>query len=436
MKKKNYYIIYEIENRDFIPRMLIGLELAKNGNRVFLVSKYFFYKNLNYFPTGMILEKGITNDEEKNYDKILDRGHLLSVIDEEGARYYDNEPKFLSIRISKRTSKKISHFFCWGNKQKKKINHIIKKNISVSGAPKYDLYNIKKIFKDQLAMIKKFKPYILISSNFTFATWEDKDFKEKINSLKKNYKVNHSSYWNNYVKKYKFKKIVLKAFIKDLIRLSKKFKRINFILRPHPNDNQSFWHKKFNKLNNFSVNSKFSIEPWIINCNALINNNCTTTLDGLINKKKVINYSKIKRKGESYFFNKYTHNVKSYESLAKHIRTNYEINSINYKKLITHLKGYINYNPNKNCYKTISENLNSFKFKKEEFSLITKNILSVMFQKDKIINLFRKKSINKKIVNRSPIYYYKVKKNIEKIYPKYTSINFRSINEQLYTFES
>ncbi len=58
MKKKNYYIIYEIENRDFIPRMLIGLELAKNGNRVFLVSKYFFYKNLNYFPTGMILEKG------------------------------------------------------------------------------------------------------------------------------------------------------------------------------------------------------------------------------------------------------------------------------------------------------------------------------------------------------------------------------------------
>ena len=122
--------------------------------------------------------------------------------------------------------------------------------------------------------------------------------------------------------------------------------------------------------------------------------------------------------------------------MAKHIRTNYEINNINYKKLITHLKGYINYNPNKNCYKTISENLNSFKFKKEEFSLITKNILSIMFQKDKIINLFRKKSVNKKIVNRSPIYYYKVKKNIEKIYPKYTSINFRSINDQLYTFES
>ncbi len=285
MKKKNYYIIYEIENRDFVQRMLISLDLAKSGNRVFLVSKYFFYKNLNYFPVGMVLEKGITNDEEKNYSKILDRGYLLSVIDEEGARYYDNEPEFLNIRISKKTSKKISHFFCWGMRQKKKINHIIKRNIIVSGTPKYDLYNLKKIFKDKLDIIKKIGPYILISSNFTYATWNDKDFKKKISSLK-NYQNKHSSYWDNYKKKYKFKKSVLKFFIKDLIKVSKKLKKMNFILRPHPNDNQTFWNKKFNNISNIKVNSDFSIEPWIINCDALINNNCTTTLDALINKKK------------------------------------------------------------------------------------------------------------------------------------------------------
>ena len=435
MKKKNYYIIYEIENRDFVQRMLISLDLAKSGNRVFLVSKYFFYKNLNYFPVGMVLEKGITNDEEKNYSKILDRGYLLSVIDEEGARYYDNEPEFLNIRISKKTSKKISHFFCWGMRQKKKINHIIKRNIIVSGTPKYDLYNLKKIFKDKLDIIKKIGPYILISSNFTYATWNDKDFKKKISSLK-NYQNKHSSYWDNYKKKYKFKKSVLKFFIKDLIKVSKKLKKMNFILRPHPNDNQTFWNKKFNNISNIKVNSDFSIEPWIINCDALINNNCTTTLDALINKKKVINYNKIKRKGESFFFNKYTHNARSYNDLIKSLKKDYKMNNNNYKKLISYLKSYINYDSNTNSYKKISENLNNCKFNKKEFSSINKKILSAKFLMDKTFNLMRKKSVNKKIINRSPIYYYKIKKNIEKIYPKYSSINFKSVNNQLYTFES
>ena len=111
MKVKNYFIIYEIENRDFIQRMLISLELASKGNRVFLVSKYFFYKNFKYFPVGMVLDKGITNNEVQEQKKILDKKFLLSVIDEEGARYYDNEPNFIDIRISKKTSKRISHFF-------------------------------------------------------------------------------------------------------------------------------------------------------------------------------------------------------------------------------------------------------------------------------------------------------------------------------------
>ncbi len=112
------------------------------------------------------------------------------------------------------------------------------------------------------------------------------------------------------------------------------------------------------------------------------------------------------------------------------------MNNNNYKKLISYLKSYINYDSNTNSYKKISENLNNCKFNKKEFSSINKKILSAKFLMNKTFNLMRKKSVNKKIINRSPIYYYKIKKNIEKIYPKYSSINFKSVNNQLYTFES
>ena len=434
MKVKNYFIIYEIENRDFIQRMLISLELASKGNRVFLVSKYFFYKNFKYFPVGMVLDKGITNNEVQEQKKILDKKFLLSVIDEEGARYYDNEPNFIDIRISKKTSKRISHFFCWGKKQKTKIKFINENKISISGSPKYDLYNkdLDLIYESQKKIIKKLKPYILISSNFVYATYKNKDFKKKIELLRKeDESKNKLSFWNNYIKKYNFKKKVLNLFIGDLIKLSNRFKKLNFILRPHPNDDQSFWLNKFKKNKNLKILSDFSIEPWIKECECLLSNNCTTTIEASLIEKKTINYSPIKRKKEKYFFNDLSYNVKSIKKLIEIIKIKKKI----HKKKLKRFNDYIYFDPNKKSYKIISDKLNTFKFEKKLFSLLERKRLSLIYFINKFVDLIRRKTINQKLLNRKPEYYYDIKSKIDKIYPKYSSINFNSINEQLYIFE-
>ena len=64
-KKKLYYLIYEIEYRDFLPRLLISLSLARENNYVFLITFNKFRKIYNFLPKGVVLFHNLSVAKKK-----------------------------------------------------------------------------------------------------------------------------------------------------------------------------------------------------------------------------------------------------------------------------------------------------------------------------------------------------------------------------------
>ncbi len=434
MIKKHYYILYEVEDRDLVQRLLICLELALNNHQVYLVSKYYFYKNINKFPKGLILEKGITTDQYSDYKKAFLLGFKLSVIDEEGVRYYDREKNFIDIRVNKNISKKIDNFFCWGKRQKQMLSFIDKKKLIVSGSPKFDLYKKKlnNIFFEQSQYTKKLKPFIFVPSNFTYATWPNIYFKKKISTLTDLHDKTNIKFWKSYKKKYEYKKKVLGKFIRELKYISKKFKNLTFVFRPHPNDYNKYWEKKFSQEKNIKVDNSFSVEPWIKNCEFTINNFCTTALEAYVAGKNSIIFDPFNNKT----YNKHLYSLVSFKATnRKKLEKNFinllknkiHVNKSNFEKFNTYVLLKKDFS-----YRIIAKRLNDTKFDAMEINnLLNKNFLTKMIN----LKVGFQKVINNKISNRGFIYYKNIKNRIAKVITKYKKVQILYMDKQCYVFK-
>ena len=82
-REKVYYVLYESFARDFLPRLLIGIDLANKGHHVIFIGIREFFKIYDYLPEGIILSKGITANINDQNNKIHKRNHKHCVLDEE-----------------------------------------------------------------------------------------------------------------------------------------------------------------------------------------------------------------------------------------------------------------------------------------------------------------------------------------------------------------
>ena len=85
--------------------------------------------------------------------------------------------------------------------------------------------------------------------------------------------------------------------------------KLNFVFRPHPRQDLKKVKERFKGYKNIFVEYKYSITPWIYQCDLFIHSGCTTVFEALAMEKKVISYIKYKnkfRKNSLYFFGKHT----------------------------------------------------------------------------------------------------------------------------------
>ena len=76
----------------------------------------------------------------------------------------------------------------------------------------------------------------------------------------------------------------------SLRELARKNKNVNFIIRPHPMDNEIHWRDAVGEYENIQVIYKDSITAWIAGATALIHNSCTSAIEAVIQGVPVISY--------------------------------------------------------------------------------------------------------------------------------------------------
>jgi len=140
----NLYLHIEIFNREFQSKLLIAMESASKGMKVYL-GRLKPYLLRDFFVPGIILHKSITPskfrlDELKYYKK---KKFIVTSLDEEVGLVNNNPKKYIKLRYSTESLKLSDRVFTWGNydynnlcKEFKKY----KKKFILSGNPRLDFW--------------------------------------------------------------------------------------------------------------------------------------------------------------------------------------------------------------------------------------------------------------------------------------------------------
>ena len=320
----NLYLHIEILEREFQSKLLIAMESASRGIKVYM-GRLKPYLMRDFFVPGIILHKSTTPspsriNELRDYKK---KNFIVTSLDEEWGMVNSNSLDYLKLRYSEESIDLTKKVFTWGkfdfNNLSKKFKKYKKKFI-LSGNPRVDFWR-----KDFNFFYKKkkidYKNYILFSLNFTLLS--KKELIQKSKFLKETNYVNRGLTVNFLKKRVKDSFRMYKEFSKLIKSLSSKT-NLTIIVRPHPIDklkNYDF----LNKYSNVKVIKKGSISEWIHHAKIVVHSGCAGGLEASARGIPTISYLPFESVHGHKFSNKFsikTKNIKKCLDIIKKITSN------------------------------------------------------------------------------------------------------------------
>ena len=112
----NLYIHIEILEREFLSKLLIGMETASRGIKTYM-GRLESYLMRDFFVPGIILHKSITPSRKriKELEEYKKRNFVVTSLDEEvGLVNLDNNFNYLKMRYSNESIDLTDKIFTWG----------------------------------------------------------------------------------------------------------------------------------------------------------------------------------------------------------------------------------------------------------------------------------------------------------------------------------
>lgn len=420
----------EVYNREIESRMLLALEAASRGYNVVIAERSLIQKlALNGdLPPGIIHMKD-ANSTKPNIEiikKLKKKNFLITAQDEESGILYEKYSQFAKVRFNNiKSFKYFSYFFCWGKRDYDFLKKY--KCAYLTGSPRFDLLLHKK-------KQKNIKKNILFSTSYQVTGI--RSFTDRIFST-----INRDNYDDN-VEKYAYNLESFHAlkvyYIVKLIRyLSKKFKKYQIIVRPHPSDDPKNWTKLINiKASNIIIDDvkKKSLNESILDASYIVQNGCTSAIEAFFLKTQCISYVPINWKEDilSKFPNSLGITAKNERQVENIIRKKVKKKNINKRKI----KERVFFNNNFFASETQIDLFDKLNLKTKKYNpslvfkirnIITKALKQIFFNKYKEngkANIkfpkFEKNKINKIIKNCAQI------TNKE----KYSDLTYQIINDK------
>ena len=327
----NIYIHVEISARELDSKLLLATIAAAKGHQVIISDLPGISGGINkgLLAPGVFHTKSLTPTKKKieRHKNFLKKGFIVTSIDEEGGLDVDGYDEFSNTRYSDITIDQSSSIFAWGNddvnalksKYPKHSSKIIK-----TGSPRADLW--KPLFSDYWINFenKPQKPFLLISSNLTFANYM-RPLHESIKNQSK------AGYYERYpwLLEYHFgvtaeNYLTTYEFIKAIKYLSKHSNGYDIVLRPHPVEDIKIWKTYLEGVNNVHVIREDSISAWVNTAFAVMHSGCTTAFEATISQKPVISYDPYSRKYGNELPNKLGSRVENLEDLLSEVKKNFK----------------------------------------------------------------------------------------------------------------
>lgn len=291
------YIAVEIAVRELPSHLLLAVIAASRGHQVLLGSgnDILLCKRLNLLPLGPYLLKNmkVPAVSKVAYDVFLNAGFELYCHEQEPSTLYKDFESYLEVtQITSTQFMPFKGVFCWGERDYAgytKLFDRTREHFHNTGSPRVDLWRpeLKNLW--QRDYVRDLEPYILYISNNGFAVgkrhWTEYIETARIYELL-NSKEAEEEYYVNVQKDV----LMVQSAVFSLRDLAAKYRDVNFVVRPHPQDNESYWRDAIGDHENIHVIYRDSLTPWIAGAKAVIHNSCSSALEAVIQGVPVISY--------------------------------------------------------------------------------------------------------------------------------------------------
>ena len=279
----NFYIPVEVKDRELYAKLLLAKFAAENGFNVILGKKNDLNRLVLNMPKGIYYGLGIAENYNSFFEMLSKLGHIIVVGEEEGLITYSDE-MYLDMRISPQTIRHVDLIFTWGSENFSIISKGRKNNTSklrITGNPRFDLLkpNFSGVYENNINSIRaKYKEFILVCTSFPSCNHFIKNI-NYVQSLIDKKTLNDNNSIENFKKYQEVKTKTFRSFIEAIPLLAKVFNDIDIVIRPHPSENKDIYEDLAKKYRNVSVESRFSVHPWILCSKGIIHHYCTTSIE-------------------------------------------------------------------------------------------------------------------------------------------------------------
>tara|TARA_A100000164_G_C21941261_1_gene790838 strand:- start:1601 stop:2974 length:1374 start_codon:yes stop_codon:yes gene_type:complete len=332
----NIYLHVEISSRELDSKLLLATLAASRGHDIIVSDLIGILKGIdnNLLAPGIFHTKSLTPGEDKieRHKKLIDKGYMITSIDEEGNLNEHGYQLFARQRYSNKTIEQASAIFGWGSEDIDTLKEIYSnhsKKIFKTGSPRADLWksSFSNYWKAPSNLPKK--PFLLIASNLGYAN-NIRSFKEYIKFEKK---IGRFERDPNLLRKRfgetaeDFNKFFY--FIEAIKYLSKNANDYDIVLRPHPSEDIETWKIFLSDIKNVHIIREGPINAWLNKSFAVMHNSCTTALEATVSKKPLITYIPFEQNYASNLANELGYVVKTLEELSNKVKLIFDTTKLN-----------------------------------------------------------------------------------------------------------
>lgn len=286
-------LILPVENqvRELDAKLLLAAVAAERGFGVVVGSQPFIFLAMPTLPCGVFVAKSMRSVNDQTLALIRWLGHEVVAWDEEALVRFDS-PEYYPWRYSHKTFHKLSRLFCWGQNDADFFASYAGYRgapIHVTGNPRVDLLRaeLRGCFDRKVADLRRdHGRFVLLNTNFSFVN----NHLDSLNLLRcdnagrpaqlsragRGLSLAFGAAMAGH------QRAIFDGFRQLLPALARTFPQTKFILRPHPAENHETWQRHAAGLPNVEVIHDGNVVPWLIACQGLLHNGCTTAVEAAV----------------------------------------------------------------------------------------------------------------------------------------------------------
>ncbi|WP_420406234.1 surface carbohydrate biosynthesis protein [Nisaea sp.] len=288
MKYKRLYLPIEESARELNARLPLVFRAAARGYMVIVGDQWSMVRNLNKFMPGVVFLKGSNTVQSNWAGHARDSGHRVVAIDEEVTAMADR--RFVLQGVTSQFLGRLDKFFFQGPHQHRIFldefpEH--KDRFVVTGNPRFDLLSssMTRSFEPDVARIRgRFGRYILVNTNFGAGNTGHGSREEFVAVCER---VGYAK-WDDpedrawFEATFSFEEQNMMRFQEMVLALRDRFPGHQIILRPHPSEDHSYWHRALAGQDRVHVVFEGAATPWMLGADILIHNTCTTGTEAMV----------------------------------------------------------------------------------------------------------------------------------------------------------